>query len=261
MRKPGWLHTMDGDPAAAGATGVLFMARIDAGEVSKTTDDSRRTPGEARGGYLGFVAHEIRNPLSTALWAAELLARMPAQERGGARGEKLSAMCLRSIARVRQLVEDHLLAERLDAGGIPLRPEAVGLAEVVAAVLERRGAEAPAVALEIDGALGVEADRTLLERILEALISVTIVERGTIAARAEGGEVVVVVGGGPAEQAALADPVKGAPSDPTGRALTLPLARRIASALGGRLAAGEDGWRLTLSRARAYTPRPSNPRP
>jgi K+-sensing histidine kinase KdpD len=241
------------------------MARIDVGEVSETPDhaapaDAPRHPsGDARGGHLGFVAHEIRNPLSTALWTAELLARMPATERGGARGDKLSAMCLRSIARVRQLVEDHLLTERLDVGGIPLRTESLGLAETVAAVLERRAPDAPAVAVDLDATLGVESDRSLLERVLETLIAVAGAE-GTavkVSAAVAGDEVVVVVGGKPADAAALADPVKGSPSDPTGRALALPLARRIAAALGGTLAAGEAGWRLSLSRARAYTPRPS----
>ena len=64
------------------------------------------------------------------------------------------------------------------------------------------------------------------------------------------------IAGRPADAAALEDPVKGSPSDPTGRALAVPLARRIAAALGGALAAAEGGWRLTLPRAQAYTPRP-----
>lgn len=238
------------------------MARTDVGEVNDSREDKAplSPSGDARGGHLGFVAHEIRNPLSTALWTAELLARMPAAERGGARGEKLSAMCLRSIGRVRQLVEDHLLTERLDVGGIPCRVEAVGLAEALGAILERRGSDAAPVALHVDTALAVAADRSLLDRALEALIAVA-GAGGTsvqIAADADGEEVVVTVGGNAAEPAALADPVKGAPSDPTGRALALPLARRIAATLGGRLTAGEGGWRLTLSRARAYTPRPSS---
>lgn len=236
------------------------MARTDVGEVSDSPEDSapRGPAGDARGGHLGFVAHEIRNPLSTALWTAELLARMPAAERGGPRGEKLSAMCLRSVGRVRQLVEDHLLAERIDVGGILCRVEAVGVGEALGVVLERRPPDAAPVAVRVDPALGVDADRSLLDRALEALIAVA-GAGGTsvqVTADAQGDEVVVVVGGKPAEAAALADPVKGAPSDPTGRALALPLARRIAATLGGALAAGEGGWRLTLSRARAYTPRP-----
>jgi K+-sensing histidine kinase KdpD len=237
------------------------MARIDVGEVNEgpPQDAPRQPPGDARGGHLGFVAHEIRNPLSTALWTAELLARMSAAERGGARGEKLSAMCLRSIARVRQLAEDHFLTERLDIGGIPLRVEALGLSDVLAAVLERRPPNAQAVAAEIDPALGVDADRTLLERALESLVAVAGGEGVLVrvAARAAGDVVIVDVDGRAAEAAALADPVKGSPSDPTGRALALPLARRIAAVLGGTLTAEQSGWRLTLSRARAYTPRPS----
>ena len=237
------------------------MARIDLGDVSESHDDApRRPPDEARGGHLGFVAHEIRNPLSTALWTAELLARMPASERGGPRGEKLSAMCLRSIARVRQLVEDHLMTERLDAGGLPLRVEAVGVAEAFGPLLERRPPDAPPVKVEADAALGVDADRGVLERVLEILVAVAGAEGApvTVGARVAGDTVVVVVGGQAADLAALADPVKGSPSDPTGRALALPLARRIAGALGGTLAAGEGGWWLTLPRARTYTPRASS---
>jgi K+-sensing histidine kinase KdpD len=174
-------------------------------------------------------------------------------------------MCLRSIARVRQLVEDHLLTERLDAGGIPLRVEALGVAESLAAILERRPHDAAAIGVEVDGSLGVEADRSLLERLLETLISVAGAEGAPVTVSAHAGEVedeiVVVVGGRAPDQAALADPVKGSPSDPTGRALAMPLARRIAAALGGKLAAGERGWWLTLPRARAYTPRPSPAHP
>src|SRR5512138_3351020 len=117
-------------------------------------DQERAAQGaERRRAFLGFVAHEVRNPLSTALWSAELLGRISAEERGGARGEKLSAMCLRSIARVRQLVEDHFLCERLDAGGIAVRPEAIGIREAADAALERKPADVGDVAVEIEPAV------------------------------------------------------------------------------------------------------------
>ena len=99
---------------------------------------------ERRSGYLGFVAHEVRNPLSTALWTAELLTRMSPEERGGARGDKLSAMCLRSLSRVRQIVEDHFLCERLDVAGIPVRAETLVLGEVIDTLLDRRPGRRPA---------------------------------------------------------------------------------------------------------------------
>jgi K+-sensing histidine kinase KdpD len=228
----------------------------------KPESGSRSPEGEgARAGHLGFVAHEIRNPLSTALWTAEMLARMTLQDRGGPRGEKLSAMCLRSVARVRQLVEDHFLCERLDAGGLPLRLEALGVRESIDAVLEKRPAEAASV--ESDAALGATADRGLLERALEALVAVA-GANGTpvsITARAAGRQIAIGVNGRQADDGTLADPVKGSPSDPTGRALAVPLARRIAAALGGALAVRDGGWLLTLPRAEGYTPRPGPPGP
>lgn len=225
--------------------------------------DPRARAAEARGGHLGFVAHEVRNPLSTALWTAELLARMSSAERGGARGEKLSAMCLRSVARVRQLIEDHFLSERLDIGGLPLRVEAIGLREAIDAVIERRSTEAGPASVQVDPALAVESDRTLLERALEALIAVAGAERTpvVVTARATERGIVLCFGGRPAEATALEDPRKGSPSDPTGRALAIPLVRRIAVAVGGALAAGDGGWNLTLPRAAAYTPRPPGAAP
>jgi len=48
-------------------------------------------PGK-RGKYLGFVAHEIKNPLATALWSCDLLKRMEGAERAsifGSRGKQV----------------------------------------------------------------------------------------------------------------------------------------------------------------------------
>ncbi len=210
-----------------------------------------------RAGFLGFVAHEVRNPLSTALWSAELLGRMPAAERAGARGEKLSAMCLRSIARVRQLVEDHFLCERIDAGGILFRPEPVALREVLDALLARPG-DRGEVSMDVEPSLAVVGDRTLVERALDALLATAGGERTAVrlAARAEGDRITLLVSGRQPAPDALEDPMKGSPSETHGRALSLPLSRRIARALGGTLSATEGGYVLSLPRAEAYIARP-----
>jgi hypothetical protein len=230
------------------------MDPLDVRDVDeRSPEEGAGEPGPPRAGRLAFVAHEARNPLATALWTAELLARMSPQERGGARGDKLSAMCLRSVLRVRQIVEDHFLSERLDAGGYPVRLEAVGLADVLGGILERRPADAPPVTSAVDAAVAVLADRTLLERALDGLVAVAGTEGApvSVAARSSGGEVTLVVSGRPADPAALADPVKGAPTDPSGRALSAPLARRIAAALNGALAARDGAWQLVLPGADA----------
>jgi K+-sensing histidine kinase KdpD len=224
-------------------------------DVADRTDnkpDERPDGAERRRAFLGFVAHEVRNPLSTALWSAELLARITPEERGGARGEKLSAMCLRSISRVRQLVEDHFLCERLDSGGIPLRAEGVGLREAAQAVVERRPTDVGEVAVDVAASVALRADRTLLERALDCLVA-TAGREGTavrIASEPAGDVVAVVVSGKAAEPPTVEDPAKGSPSEPRGRALALPLVRRIAAALGGSFALSDGGrYVLTLPKS------------
>lgn len=219
-------------------------------------DGSDSGAGAKRASFLGFVAHEVRNPLSTALWSAELLVRMPAEERAGARGEKLSAMCLRSIARVRQLVEDHFLCERLDAGGITFRPEPVSPREVLDALVARPGDRGD-LSVDVDPTLQVLADRTLVERALDGLVAAAGAEGSAVrvSASAEASTISLVVAGRQPAADALEDPVKGSGSDVRGRALALPLARRIARALGGALATTEGGYVLSLPRAEASVAR------
>jgi signal transduction histidine kinase len=206
---------------------------------------------ECRASHLGFVAHEIRNPLSTALWTAELLGRMDGTERAGARGEKLAGMCLRSLQRVRHLVEDHLLTERLDAGAYPIRAENVSLVDAVVAAEGRRVPGEQPIELEVASELGVLADRTLLGRLLDTLLDAASQGASTakVAASATDGEVTLTVRGAVAEPRALEDPLKGGSSDTRGRALALPAARRSASRMGGRLDVRDGAWELTLPEA------------
>lgn len=198
-----------------------------------------------RGGFLGFVAHEMRNPLATALWSAELLARLGPEERSGARGEKLTGMCLRALQRLRFLIEDHFLAERLDVSGIPVRSEPLRLREVVDAVVAKAAGGAT---VDVDTELQVTADRMLLERALDALVAVA--ARGptpvSVAARPRDGSAQVVVRGQAPAADALAPPQKGTASDPSGRALAVHMAQRVAHALSGSLAVADDAYVLNL---------------
>jgi signal transduction histidine kinase len=206
---------------------------------------------EDRASHLGFVAHEIRNPLSTALWTAELLGRMDATDRAGARGEKLAGMCLRSLQRVRHLVEDHLLTERLDTGLFPVRPEAVSLVDTVVAAEGRRVATDQPIELDVSSDLGVLADRTLLGRMIDALLDAASqgVSTVKVAGRAVGGEVRLTIRGAVPDPRALEDPLKGAASDTRGRTLALPAARRAAVRMGGRLELRGGAIELTLPEA------------
>jgi K+-sensing histidine kinase KdpD len=221
-------------------------------------DDTGKNSEDERGGYLGFVAHEVRNPLSTALWSAELLVRMAAEERGGARGDKLTGMCLRSLSRVRQLIEDHFLCERLDIGGLPLRAEAIGVQSVVDEVVGKRPAGAGDVTVDVDPSLGVMADRALLERAIDSLVAAAGRDGAAvrIGARVDGEVAGLQISGAPPGSEPLADPKKGSVGDAKGRALAIPVARRVAMALGGALHVEGETFVLSLPRAPAYTARP-----
>jgi signal transduction histidine kinase len=191
------------------------------------------SPSEPRAGYLGFVAHEFRNPLATALLCAELLARIPPGERGGARGEKLVSLSLRALRRASAIVEDHLLAERLGAGGIPLRAEAVPLREALAAAGERSAGAGP-LALAVPDGASVLADRWLLGQLLEALLGAAGREGAPVRAevRAEGGALWLSLAGAPVAPWALEVPQKGAPARGLPRPLGLVMAAAAARALG-----------------------------
>jgi len=197
--------------------------------------------GTDRAGHLGFVAHEVRNPLSTALWSAELLTRLRPDERAGERGLKLASLGARALARVQGLVEDHLLCERLDAGGYPLRIGSLELERLLAGVLERLGLD-PAPTMTLAPGLAGQGDGELLARALEAVVAVA--ARGGAAVRIEGeaasGMVRLFIRGARVEP--VTDPVKGSPSDPSGRALALPMARRVADLHGGSLGADGEGY-------------------
>ena len=201
--------------------------------------------GLDRPGHLGFVAHELRNPLSTALWSAELLTRLGPEERAGARGLKLATLGARALGRIQVLVEDHLLCERLDAGGYPLRLGPVEVPAVVAAVATRLEL-APGPELHLTAGLAGRGDRALLERAVEGVVAVA--GRGGAPVRIDGeragGMVRLAIHGAPVER--LEDPVRGSLSDPSGRALALPMARRVAEVHGGALTVDGAGYLLVF---------------
>lgn len=188
----------------------------------------------------------MRNPLSTALWSAELLVRLAPEERAGPRGEKLTGMSLRALQRLRLLIEDHFLAERLEVGGIPFRAEDVVLREALDAVTAKAGLADLTVLIE-DG-VAVRADRGLLERALDGLLASS--ARGKTPVRVEGaraGDLVRIhIRGAPPLPDPFAPPQKGTPSDPTGRALALHMVAGAARALGATLSADSEGYLLEL---------------
>jgi signal transduction histidine kinase len=142
-------HTLNGclDEAIAGA--VAEHARLR--EQSLDNDETER---------LGALAHELRNPLSVAMLAYQIV-RTGSVGIGGSTGTELG----RSLRRVSALIDRTMAEVRLEAG---IRaPERVSLFELmeeleVGATLEANARELALSVAPVERGLDVVADRPLL---------------------------------------------------------------------------------------------------
>jgi signal transduction histidine kinase len=116
---------------------------------------------------LANASHELRSPLTRIRLALELLADRPAPE--------LQNELRKDIAELDQLIEEILLASRLDANREPLQTAEVDLAALLAEECARSDAQCEAVPLNITG------EERLLRRLLRNLLE---------NARRHGGDVV-----------------------------------------------------------------------
>jgi K+-sensing histidine kinase KdpD len=202
--------------------------------------------GRARASdHLAFVAHEVRNRLATALWSSELLGRLPPEERAGARGAQLAQRTHRALERLGRLLEDHLLAARLAAGGIDLRLADVPLGEALAEARALAGTQGARE--EHPSPIRLRADRELLVRALGALLARAGRDGAAVlvVAGVDGPAAVVSLAGAAVVDEELAPPGRGAASDPEGRSLGLLLAGAVARAHGGALAVADGALRLS----------------
>jgi len=131
-------------------------------------------PPGRRGKYLGFVAHEIKNPLATALWSCDLLKRMDAADRAGPRADKMIDASLRALRRMRRLVDDYFTIERLQENGYELRPEPVELRSLVEGAIsqlgEKEGVLTEGWSVDIPAQVVVAGDQDMLKRAIRMLL-------------------------------------------------------------------------------------------
>jgi len=127
---------------------------------------------QIRDQVLGFVAHDLRNPLSAISMQAALLERRDQPER---RSRKPAETIQRAAKRMSRLIEDILDVSRMEGGRLSVEPARVPTAQLVSDAVE---AQAPlASSLSIDLRLDVEtsvadvwADRDRVVQVFENLI-------------------------------------------------------------------------------------------
>lgn len=215
--------------------------------------------GKQRGKYLGFVAHEIKNPLATALWSVDLLKRMEGEGRAGPRADKIIDASLRALRRMRRLVEDHFTIERLRQRELELRSESLQLHALLESAIvhlaEKDGLPRERFAPDVPESLMVRGDAELLRRALrgalETLARTAAADaRISVVGHASGGQVRLLLRGEglplPLTPAAPEDRASG---DPAGGVLGFELCQLVLEAHGGAVEEGEQGLSLKLPQA------------
>lgn len=168
-----------GSPKESGKSGVHKPGVVKgalSSERERREDEARdllktaiNEPDELRERFLSFITHEMRNPLASALWAGQMLSRKPDDP---ARVERLGALTVRSLSRLRGLFEDFFAMERLAAE--PEEGETL-LSQALSRALEPHALEPEGIPAEVEGLNRrydpcVPLDPELLDELLHACL-------------------------------------------------------------------------------------------
>jgi signal transduction histidine kinase len=208
---------------------------------------ARRSEAE----HIGFLSHELRNPLGAISLAALELRTGPPQAR-----DRLLDILDRNVERLRKLVEDVLAAERLDAGEVEAHPVDVSLDLLISDTLESmrtiahdKGVELvahfdPKLRLHVDPKLTLSA----IENLLDNAIKYT--DDGTVSLDVEdlGDQIAVHVrdnceGLSAEELRIIFEPFRRVHAAKPGTGLGLALVRRAVEVQGGHVNAESPGDR------------------
>jgi signal transduction histidine kinase/ActR/RegA family two-component response regulator len=226
-------------------------------QATRVAEDANRAKSE----FISRMSHELRTPLNAVLGFAQLLAR---DELAGRQRESVDHI-LTGGRHLLDLVNEVLDIARIEAGRLPLLLEPVPVSETVREVVEllQPLADERDVRFQAHAALaGVElvrADRQRVKQILLNLASNAIKynrEGGLVlisSGRQDGAVRLSIADTGPgltAAQLALAfEPFERVGADTTdteGSGVGLPLARRLAEAMGGGVEAESEPGRGSI---------------
>jgi signal transduction histidine kinase len=221
------------------AISVAVQAYVDARD-----HDARRV----QAANIGFLIHELRQPLSAALLAAARL-------RASAVTEQQSTLDVldRTFRRLADLIDSVLLTEQFEAGQVQVRRTEITLRQLMEPVesltkaAEQKGLRFHA---RYDPELTVVLDPTLTRSIIQNLVenAVKYTDQGAVdvsVTQTHEGIVLDVFdtceGLSQEELGTMFEPFKRGRSDKTGTGLGLAIARRAAEAQGGSIQAESPG--------------------
>jgi signal transduction histidine kinase len=218
--------------------------------------------------YLGFIAHELRNPLSAARAAMQLLRARSI----GAGGARTLDMLERSLRRVADMIDNALSHASLTLGADP-RPEEVVLADLFRSIELDASIEAQArdirLNFEISGDPRITADPRLLRSAVFNLVhnGLKFSDRGsavTVTARTESERATIEVAdacGGlpPGKIEDLFAPLVQRGENRTGFGLWLAIARQAVEAQRGTIVVRDHPGVGCVFRLALPQPRDGNP--
>lgn len=225
--------------------------------------------GEGLADHVAGLTHDLRSPLGGMLAFVQTMRRSEATASSAERMEYLDIM-ERQVRRLMGLVEDLLLAARLDAGALTIdETEPVELAELVAQLAT---AIAPArrerLSVETRPPVLALVDRRQIERVVQNLLDNAFLHtpsttRVKVSAHSDSGEAVMAVhddgpGIPPEVRDRLFTRYGRGPSSPSGSTgLGLYTAKGIVAAHGGRLSVSSDPGRGTTFEVRLPAAEPA----
>ncbi|MBX7116729.1 MAG: response regulator [Myxococcaceae bacterium] len=167
---------LTGTPNGEFAQGDSLMLIQLAKAASVALENSRlfkeaQDAARARDDMLAIVSHDLRNPLNVVGMSADLLRPTLKNTPDGALLTRID----RGVRRMSRLIEDLLLASRIDLGPLPVQPEKVKASLLLAEAIESAGPLADnhrvkLSALPCDTSLSVMADQERLSQVFANII-------------------------------------------------------------------------------------------
>jgi signal transduction histidine kinase len=191
--------------------------------------------------HIGFLAHELRNPLSSARMAVTLIS-----QRGDVKPSRAFEALERGLTRAAELVDDALVTVRLrELGALDCGPVDMGQLLRVVAHESEADAAAKELEVEVQGEGRIEADAKALRSAMSNLVRNAVKfshPGGIVKIRGRSAETRFVIevedscGGLPEGTVKkLFDPFVQAGTDRSGFGLGLAIAKRVTDAHGGEL--------------------------
>ncbi|MCK5943986.1 MAG: response regulator [Planctomycetes bacterium] len=215
--------------------------------TARESQQAAERASAAKDRFIAMLGHELRNPLSAIMTAAQTLSASRSTE---VSRDDLHAVLLRQSRNLQRILDDLLDVTRIDAGKLTLQREELRLDELAkSCVADARGV-ARDLTLDVDVApVRIDADPTRLEQILRNLIdnAIKYVEPGgtiRVEVSQRGGDAVIVVaddgiGIEPELQQAVFEPFTQAPQalvrSRGGVGLGLPLVKQLVELHGGSI--------------------------